>query len=127
MKLRNGKTIQKEGEKACGHMCELRHFSHMCCACSDLRPLEKEYYAHDQSYVDQVSIVKRNHRYCPSCKFYNNKKVADVLPILNVEVPKPTEHDVEQLKKKIDDQKDEIEQLKKRIEKNESKKKQREK
>jgi len=50
----------------CGHKCTSWH--QYCCACSDIRPIQRVYTAHNRSNLCEVSYVTRNHYYCPTCK-----------------------------------------------------------
>jgi hypothetical protein len=50
----------------CGHKCTSWH--QYCCACSDIRPIQRVYTAHNRSNLCEVSYVSRSHYYCPTCK-----------------------------------------------------------
>ena len=50
----------------CGHKCTSWH--QYCCACSDIRPIQRVYTAHNRSNLCEVSYVTRNYYYCPTCK-----------------------------------------------------------
>jgi hypothetical protein len=50
----------------CGHKCSNWH--QYCCYCSDIRPVQRVYMAHNRSNLFEVSYVPRNYYYCPVCK-----------------------------------------------------------
>lgn len=53
--------------ESCGHICETSA-SGKCCVCADKREQSLYYAAHNKPNVNEISLVKRNHYYCPHCK-----------------------------------------------------------
>ena len=117
MKLRNGKRTASQSKievkTMCKHTCEMS-LPHLCCACSDRRPIQTTYIAHDRSNLADVSYVERNHYYCQHCKAKPTPKALDLTksPKKSVSVgfvfPKSTEQklaealvEIEKLKKSI--------------------------
>lgn len=109
MRLRNGKKTAgdpvSEVKTMCKHTCELSQ-PHLCCACSDRRPKQATYIAHNQSNMSDVSYVERNHYYCPTCKakptlkidFSNMKKKPATVGFV---FPKSTEQKLAEAEAKI--------------------------
>lgn len=67
MQLRNGKVLEYFPKNTCKHSCECKS-SGYCCECSDKRPHSHQYIVLNKPRIDDFSLVKRNHSYCPTCK-----------------------------------------------------------
>jgi hypothetical protein len=88
-----------------------------CCACSDIRPIQRVYTAHNRSNLCEVSYVTRNHYYCPTCKLTPSPVKIDFSKMKPKPVSDPAmfqpslKEDIEVLKKQNQELRDEIEAL----------------
>jgi len=99
----------------CGHKCSSWH--QYCCACSDIRPIQRVYTAHNRSNLCEVSYVTRSHYYCPACKLAPPPVKIDFSkmkpkPVSDPAMFRPSlKEDIEVLKKQNQELRDEIEAL----------------